>query len=65
MTKEYVAAVVKAWEECEAAHAVEKAVQKEAIKTDGLEDPVVRLLHVTCKAARTQCNQAVDVSLTA
>ena len=63
MTKEYVAAVVKVWEECEAAHAVEKVARKEAIKTNGLEDPVVRLLHVTCKATRAQCNQAIDVFL--
>ena len=44
-TKEYVTAVVKAREERNAAHAVEKEVRKEAIKADDLGDPVVRLLH--------------------
>ena len=46
-TQEYVAAVVKAREECDAAHAVEQGVQRQALKDDDHGDPIVRLLHVT------------------
>ena len=46
--------------ECNAAHAVEQQKRREAIKADDFEDPVVRLLHVTCKAARAQGERAVD-----
>ena len=62
-TKEYITTVVKAQEERDAAHAVEKEVQKEAIKADDLEDPVVGLLHVTRKAAHAQSNKAVEAFL--
>ena len=47
VTQEYVAAVVKAREEHEAAHTVEQGVQRQALKDDDHGDPVVRLLSVT------------------
>ena len=40
-THEYVKEVIKAREECDAAHAVEQQRREEAIKADDLEDPVV------------------------
>ena len=43
-TKVYVEAVVKAQEECDMAHAVEQEAQKQAIKANDFENPVVRLL---------------------
>ena len=46
-TQEYVAAVVKAREECDAAHALEQGVQRQALKDDDHGDPVVRLLGIT------------------
>ena len=63
VTREYVAAVVKAREEHDAAHAVEEESQRQALKDDDHRDPVVRLLHVTQTAARAQCEKAVDVFL--
>ena len=62
-TKEYVAAVVKAREEHNTAHAVEQEAQKQALKDDDHGDPVVHLLHVTRTAACTQCEKAVDAFL--
>ena len=47
VTREYVAAVVKAREERDTAHVVEREARKQALKDDDHEDPVVRLLHVT------------------
>ena len=63
-TKEYVAAVIQACEECDAPHAEEQKAWKEAIKGDDLGDPVVHLLLVTCKAACTQAKKAIDPVLT-
>ena len=63
MTKEYVAVVIQAHQECDAAHGEEQKRQKEAIKADDFEDPVIRLLHVTRKAARAQAEKAVDAFL--
>ena len=63
VTREYVAAVVKAREECDTAHVVEEVARKQALKDDDYRDPVVRLLHVTRKAARAQCKKAVDAFL--
>ena len=60
-TREYVAAVMKAREECDAAHAVEQEAPKQALKDDDHGDPIVRLLHVTRTAARAQCEKAIDV----
>ena len=62
-TREYVAAVVKAREECDAAHVVEQEACKQALKDDDHRDPVVHLLHVTQTAACTQCERAVDAFL--
>ena len=50
-TREYVAAVVKAREECDTAHALEEEARKQALKDDDHRDPVVHLLHVTQTAA--------------
>ena len=61
-TREYVAAVVKAREEHDAAHAVEEA-RRQALKDDDYRDPVVRLLHITQTAAHAQCEKAVDAFL--
>ena len=47
VTREYVAAVVKAREERDAAHAVEEESWRQALKDDNHRDPVVRLLHIT------------------
>ena len=47
VTREYVAAVVKAREERDAAHVVEKESRRQALKDDNHRDPVVRLLHIT------------------
>ena len=52
--------VVRARKEHDAAHAKEQERQKQAIKANDYEDPVVRLLHATCKAACAQCEKAVD-----
>ena len=46
-TREYLAAVLKAREECDAAHTVEEGARKQALKDDDYGDPVVRLLHIT------------------
>ena len=62
-TKEYVAAIVKVREECDAAHTVEEESWKQALKDDDHRDPIVRLLHVTRTVARTQCEKAVDAFL--
>ena len=63
MTREYVVAVVKAREECDAAHAVEQETQKQALKDDDHGDPVVHLLHVTWTAAHAQCEKTVNTFL--
>ena len=63
-TKEYVATVIQAREEHNAAHTMEQKVQKEAIKANDFEDPVVRLLHVTSMVAHGQAEKAVDAFLT-
>ena len=62
-TKEYMAAVVKAREECDAAHAVEQEARKQALKDDDHGDPIVCLLHITQTAAHAQCEKAVDAFL--
>ena len=62
-TQEYVAAVVKAREERDAAHAVEQRARRQALKDDDHGDPVVHLLHVTRQAACAQCEKAVDAFL--
>ena len=62
-THEYVKEVIQAHEERDATHKEEQKKRIEAIKADDFEDPVVRLLHVTCKAARAQAEKAVDAFL--
>ena len=56
-TQEYVTAVVKAREECDAAHAVEQGAQRQALKDNDHGDPITR------EAARAQCEKAVDAFL--
>ena len=63
VTREYVAAVVKAREEHDTAHAVEEESRRQALKDNDHRDPVVHLLHITQTAARTQCEKAVDAFL--
>ena len=63
VTQEYVAAVVKAREERDAAHAVEQGVRRQALQDDNHRDPVVHLLSITQQAARAQCEKAVDAFL--
>ena len=59
-THEYVKAVVQAHEERDAAHTMEQEKWKQAIKDNDYENPVICLLHVTCKAVHAQCEKAVD-----
>ena len=61
--KEYVTAVIQAHEECDTAHVEEQGKQKEAIKADDFQDPVICLLHITHKAACAQAEKAIDVFL--
>ena len=63
VTREYVAAVVKAREEHDAAHAVEEGAWRQALKDDHYGDPIVRLLHVTQTAAHAHCEKAIDAFL--
>ena len=60
-TKEYVAVVIQAHQEHDATHKEEQKRWKEAIKADDFEDPVIRLLHVTRKAAHAQAEKAVGM----
>ena len=62
-TKEYVPEVIKACEEHDSTVFKEQKEQKEAIKADDHKDPVVHLLHVTCRAVRAQAERAVDAFL--
>ena len=55
--------MIQACEERDATHKEEQKKWIEAIKADNLEDPVVHLLHVTHKVARTQAEKAVDAFL--
>ena len=59
-TKEYVVEVIKACEECNAAHDKEKEMWKQAIKADDPEDPVVCPLEAMCQAVHVQANRAMD-----
>ena len=63
LTREYVAAVIKACEDCDAAHANEAEARKQAIKSGDPEDPVVHLLDATCRVARAQAERAIDAFL--
>ena len=61
--KEYVAKVIKACEQCDAAHAEENELWKKAIWDSDPEDPVIRLLDAMHKAVRAQAERAVDIFL--
>ena len=61
--REYMAAVIKAHEEHDAAHADEAEVWKQAIKSSDPEDPVILLLDATRQAARAQAERAIDAFL--
>ena len=63
VTREYVAAMIKAREDCDATHANEAEAWKQAIKSGDPEDPVVRLLDATHRAACAQTERAVDAFL--
>ena len=63
MTREYVAAVIKACEERDATHAKETEAQKQAIKSSDPKDPVIRLLEATRWAAHAQAERAIDAFL--
>ena len=58
-----MATVIKACEECDAAHANEAEAWKQVIKSGDPEDPVVRLLEATRRAARAQAERAIDAFL--
>ena len=62
-TREYVAAVVKAREEHDAAHVVEGEARRQALKDNDHRDPVVCVLHVTQTAAHAQCEKAIGAFL--
>ena len=62
-TQEYVAAVVKAREEHDAAHTVEQGAWRQALKDDDHRDPVVCLLGITRQVACAQCEKTVDAFL--
>ena len=62
-THKYVKEVIQAHEEHNATHKEEQKKRIEAIKADDFEDPVVCLLHITCKVACTQAEKAVDAFL--
>ena len=61
--REYVATVIKACEERDAAHTNEAEVRKQAIKSEDPEDPVVHLLEATCRVACAQAERAVNAFL--
>ena len=61
--REYVAAVIKAHEDCDVTHTDEAEAWKQAIKSGDPEDPVVRLLDTTHWAACAQAERAVDAFL--
>ena len=61
--REYVATVIKAREDRDAAHADEAEARKQAIKSGNPKDPVIRLLDATRQAVRAQAQRAVDAFL--
>ena len=61
--REYVAAVIKAREDRDAAHANEAEARKQAIKSGDPVDPVIHLLDATRRAARAQAERAIDAFL--
>ena len=63
VTQEYMREVIQAQEECNTTHQEQKKNRIAAVKADNFEDPVIRLLHVTRKAARAKAEKAVDAFL--
>ena len=61
--REYVATVIKAHEDHDAAHTNETEAWKQAIKSSDPKDPVVHLLDATCWVVRAQAQRAVDTFL--
>ena len=61
--REYMAAMIKAREDHDAAHTNEAEVWKQAIKSGDPEDPVICLLDATRRAARAQAERAIDTFL--
>ena len=63
MTREYVAVVIKAREECDAVHTKETEVCREAIKTSNPKDLVICLLEATHWVACAQAMRPMDAFL--
>ena len=63
VTHEYIKEVIQAREEHDATQQEEQKKRIEAIKASDFKDPVVCLLHITHKAARTQAEKAVNMFL--
>ena len=61
--KEYVAAVIKAREERDAAHTKETEARQQVIKTSNPKDLVVNLLEVTHRVTHAQAARAIDTFL--
>ena len=57
VTREYVATMIKACKDHDAAHANEAEAQKQVIKSGDPEDPVIRLLDATCWAVHAQAEE--------
>ena len=62
-TREYMAAMIKAHEDHDVAHADEAEAWKQAIKSGDPIDPVICLLEATCRVVRAQAERAVDAFL--
>ena len=61
--REYVATVIKAREDRDAAHTDEAEARKQVIKSGDPEDPVICLLDATHQAAHAQAERAIDAFL--
>ena len=61
--REYVATMIKAREDRDAAHTTEAEARKQVIKSGDPEDPVIHLLDATRRAARAQAERAIDAFL--
>ena len=61
--REYMAAVIKSREDCDATHADKVEARKQVIKSGDPEDPVICLLDTTHRVARAQAERAIDAFL--
>ena len=61
--REYMATVIKACKDCDAAHTNEAEAWKQVIKSGDPEDPVIRLLDATHRLVCAQAERAVDTFL--